>query len=334
MKRSSPRTPCSLLRIAALLSFLMVSGCNLGGYPDLGEKLDTLTSIGEAKATAWMRTRADGSSEILVLGESENGDVGRFAWITMEVTSTGSILAGSYAVAENRITLLVRSEYTKILELEVPPASRNGSSRNDYDPPQSIVYDAELVDDRLHLQQDGDAEWVMTDLWDVIPAIDVTTQTGIDMLARVFNLSTVALQMRIPGFGGAGLLQYAGSPSDFVGVVAGMGSIELTEVLNPVAEIFFDQYKDYPGIVLHGDQISKTSMAGDGHLEGTIHFSMADPRKGGVFRVEGDLTYHLSLKNGTSSAGGYTIVLSDGATWDVSYREAENMDFRTLLPPR
>lgn len=333
MSRSLSRQRMLLLMTGALLCLPALPGCNLGGYPDLGEKLDTLTSIGEANATAWMRTFTDGSSEILVLGSAENGDAGRFAWVTMAVDSTGTILAGSYQVAENRITLLVRSEYKKILELEVPPASRTGSTRVDHEPPLAVVCDAELIDGRLRLRDNEVEPRIMTNLWDVIPAIDVTTQTGVDMLARVFNLSTVALQMRIPGFGGAGLLQYAGSPAEFVGVVAGVSSIELTEVLNPVAEIFFDQYKDYPGIVLHGDQISKTSMAGDGHLEGTIHFTMADPRQGGVFRVEGDLTYHLSLTNGTSSDGGYTIVLSDGATWKVSHQEAETMDFRALLLP-
>jgi hypothetical protein len=306
--------------------------CNLGGYPDLGKKLDTLNSIGTSNATAWMRTTREGASEILVLGDASNGNAGGFVWVTMEKNTTGSMLAGNYEVGGNRMTLFVTSEYTKTLELDVPPSSRQGSTRQDNDPPVEMTYKAEKIDERLHLTADDGTLLTMTDLWDVISTIDVSTQAGVNMLARVFNLSTMSLFMRIPGFGGAGLLQYAREPSKFVGIIDGVGSIEMTSVLSPVAEIFFNDFQDYPGISLTGDQISTTDMAGDGHLEGTIRFSMVDPREGGEFSIAGDLTYDLILTNGTSSDGGYTIVLSNDTSWTVPYQEGETMDFRPLLP--
>jgi hypothetical protein len=316
-----------------LLAALLGAGCDLGGYPDLASRLDTLEAIGQEDATAWMRTAVDGHSDILVLGGPAASASRGFVLITMHTNSTGTILAGTAAVTEERIVLSVTSTYEKKSELDEPPASRQGSTREDHQPPRKIVYEAEPKDGRLHLTQGGAPTMVMTDLWDVISTIDVTSQSGVEMLARVFNLSTVSLQMRIPGFGGAGLMQYAREPSEFVGVIRGKGTIEMKEVLNPLAEILFIDYQDYPGIVLNGDQLSKTDMGGNGNLSGTMRFSMVDPRGGGTFDIQGELTYQLTLTNGTSSEGGYTVVLSNGTTWTVPYKSAENMDFREILPP-
>lgn len=320
-------TCCIGVFVSVLLS------CNLGGYPDLGSKLDTLMSIGQEGAVAWMRTVDDGRSEILVLGELPDAEPARFVFVRMNPNSTGTISAGTYVLQNEQIILSVSSEYNKTLELDVPPSSRTGSTRTDFDPPQEIRYGAKLEGERLHLSSPA-GTMVMTDMWDVVSTIDVSTQEGVNMLSRVYNLSTVSLQMRIPGFGGAGLLQYASGPASFVGVVGGNASIEMTAVLSPVAELLFDEYEDYPGIILIGDQVSSTDMAGDGNLSGTMHFSMRDPRAGGDFAVEGDLTYELDLRNGTSSDGGYTITLSTGTVWTVPYQEGENMDFRLILPPR
>ncbi len=316
----------------AALAALVLLGCNVGGYPDLGSELDNLAFTGSKNATAWMRTLADGSSELLVLGAAPEGRTAGFVLVTMRTDSTGTILAGEYTHRAATLVLSATSEYTKTAEFDRPPSGRTGSTRTDFETPEEMRFTLEETDGRLRLDGD-DGTAVMIDLWEVVSAIDPSTQAGMEMIARVYNLSTVSLQMRIPGFGGAGLLQYLNEPGEFVGVLGGRATIEMSSPTEPRAEILFFDYKDFPGMVLDGDQISKTDMSGEGTLTGTVRFSMNDPREGGTFHVAGDLTYRLGLTNGRSSSGGYTVIMDDGADWEIAYDTAETLDFRSLLPP-
>jgi hypothetical protein len=335
MKQWNLSQPLCIARVLPrmLLLFAMGQGCNVGSYPDLGSKLDPLTSIGDQGAAAWMRTATDGHSDFFVFGNSPAQGERRFIFVTMMRDCTGSMQAGTFEVQDDKIILKMESEYTKTLELDVPPSSREGSVRVDYSPPREIIWSAFIQNGLLHVSGEDGERMVMTDLWDVIPTIDVSSDAGVDMLVRLYNVTTVSLQMRIPGFGGAGLLQYSGEPSEFVGVIDGASSIEMTSVFSPVVEIAFADYKDYPGIVIDGKQVSSTDMKGDGTVTGPMHFAMADPREGGVFRIEGDLTYQITLKNGTSSDGGVDVTLSTGKKRLVPWYEGENLDFRSVLPP-
>ncbi len=324
----------ALAIVAVIGSAETFSGCNMGADPDLGAKLDTLTSIGRENATAWMRTDEDGHSELLVLGGSADGDSKRFVLTTFFPDMTGTLDAGTYTSTDERIVLRVESEYTKKLELDLPPISRTGSVREDFAVPKEISYAAAVKGGLLHLRPKAGAEIVMTEFWDVMAKIDLSADAGFDMLSRTFNLTTVSLQMRIPGFGGAGLLNYSNGPSEFVGAVDGASTIEMTSILPAAADIRLNGFQDFPGMVFTGNQLSTTDMDGNGNLTGTIHFTMKDPRKGRTLRIEGDLTYSLTLTNGTTSDGGYEVTLTTGEGQFVSWKEAENLDFRSILPPR
>ena len=322
--------PCRFVCAAIALFFCVA--CNVGGYPDLGSRLDTLVSIGDGGATAWMKTDDEGASDILVLGDTADADTGRFALLHLRPNSTGTLRVGTYVVDDERIMLSVESEYRKISQLDVPPSARDGSVREDFDPPTVLACEADMVDGKLDIMLDGNPS-LMTNLWDVISTVDPAAQGGAAMLCRFFNLPVVSLQMRIPGFGGAGLLQYSGEPSNFAGVIGGKGSIRMTSVLSPTAEIAFADFRDFPGITVDGYQISATDMAGDGSLTGTMNFTMQDPRLEGAFSVSGEISYDMVLRNGTPSDGGYNVTLSNGTSDFVSYKDAETLDFRSVLPP-
>jgi hypothetical protein len=136
---------------------------------------------------------------------------------------------------------------------------------------------------------------------------------------QVASLAVQSSEIRILGFGSNQMLQYRNAAT-YVGTVSGSLTIHVSfSLTNNQAgtSIRYDGFSDQGGVVLSGEQDTTTSLAGDGHMSGTLGFSLQplslDPAAV-TTPINGSIDYgSVQLGNGNTSGGSYLVTLDPGS---------------------
>lgn len=336
---------------AAVLLALLCVGCDRSGIHPLGRIRDPFAdggglvlcdvdTLGRVETTStWVRSTDEGT-EIILLGRSEATAVvpsdspACFAHGFVAHDSSTTFDFGSYALAADGAGFASTAvKYTFVFQPNIGILSRDGSRRTDL--PAPISTDLEIVADGSQILVTLGGETMrMTNLGEVIEALDTTTQEGAEDVFRVYNLPLFTSQARLLGFGSGAMTQYVGPVATFVGAVRNRFTVNVEALLKPNTNIVYYQFEDLTGIVIDGLQRTNVNTSGNGSMEGTLSFVMRGTGGATDVRIRGYLDYEgLEIGNGFAAGGTYTLSF-DGSDdeFPISYELATDIDLRGVLP--
>ena len=323
---------------ALLLPLLLAAGC-IGPYPEVGQQLDLGITVDGA--TTWIATSGD-EAKILLFGEPNGLDpttcgvvrvTGGIAVETHLGSCTGNAELQTFAFTAE-VRYLLEDERAK------PLLSRNGATRQPVSFVEQVTYTA--AGGRLQLQ--GSAGLLAGDyveLTGALSALDPATEAGAACAFQVANLAVLSSQVRVLGFNSGGMTQYLTAAS-FGGLLEGQVGVRVTNLLAPLATLSYQGFSDLTGVVLSGDQLTKTNLSGNGFIYGTLGFRLArrgPDRTSPLPDLVGELTYGqpdgagdtIRITNGTAVSGAYLLALTGGGTARLPVGVAWSPDLPTCL---
>lgn len=289
-----PSKRVALLCVAVLgAAALSVTGCNFGPFPDFLERLDPLRPV-EGDVKGWILAQDD-QSHVLVLSVS-----GRFLHSIIGRDTSVRLETGSYSVDGNE--LVMRTELRYVFPVESGPVSgREGAQSERFDDdPIEVRHPAWQQDERLTIE--GWGTFVSTS--DYVLGLDRGTRAGRGCLLKYIQLSIRTIQARIRNFGGGGTAIYHNNESSFVGFLSGDQSIVVDNLLSPDTTITYDDFQDFPEILLDGSLVSHVNTSGDGTLDESIRFTVFDtsldgaPSGGGATGLGGQSSFDRIFAEG------------------------------------
>lgn len=297
------------LQAIAVLSLGL--GACLGPYPNIGEKLDVTSRV---TGTSYITLDA-GNARVLVLAPLDGGSSAAFTRVDEFQPRAVETLQGTWADPGSDITFSTSTVFTLPDELTKPINSRRGATRKEFSPPR--VTPATLVTvngDTLELA--GPAEFAGTyhPLVARTAHISGTDETSPACAFHVANLTVESSEARVPGFNSPGLTQYLNRVEPFQGILSGTMSIGLVGLFSPVSTITFENYADYEGVILNGQQISSTDTSGNGALSGVVTFHI---ERQGMAPIEGSVDYRAVTLRGGNESGNYLVTLDGGTETPV-----------------
>ena len=352
---SMPRlAPHALFFSFFVLLTPLLGACNPNGYADLWEASDIAIEC-EGTTTTWIRTYYEPAMPVGTDEEQELALRTEFMIVRSEIdaltgaptfTETGcmnlakihrdgtlDLLEGSFlADGQGGGIWEVPQMYEFVHEAGVRILNRRGSETFQLDPRE--IYDVEIRStvSGLTLSLDG-SERHYQNLMDVLSGIDRTSVAGATVMGQVLNVGLLVSQVRVRGFGGAGMTEYIQTPKDFRGLVSGV--INVSGVIgagNVKMTVDYQGFSDFTGMSLTGPQIGDVSWAGDGHMRGfsdfVIQLDPLDPSDTlvGHFDYEG-----ATIRDGFGQ-GGYGTMTLNGMDFPVPVDEALVTDLRSILP--
>ncbi len=292
----------------------LLTGCDVGTYPQLWESTDAAVALGEAEAFV---ARTDDGLGVLLL--SNDGDGGAFTLALLQgeaaQTVTGTWVQGSGEMEMQADYRWDKEDESHLSRLKVKGPS--GSSVTD-------VRIASYASDERGMWVD-DLLWLELD--HVLGAIDPTTEQGAHDVMSLYALTLELGQNRVLGFGGAGMMQYLDNPTDFTGLVGGTQTVSIHDIRNPENIFAYEGFEELPGLQLDGERHTRTdASATSGHLFGTVDFLWdLDDEEGTV--LEGSVYYGsedgsegVQLVDSNPGAGAYVLTL-DGVDWTIPFDE-------------
>lgn len=316
------------LTISILLAALaiMLSGCE-PRYANFGEELDVIDPI-DGDVVTFIRTTTSGQTTLLTIEDPDQAGGGQIIITLIEPTTETVMYTGTYAPnGDDEIHATFHTVFYFPFQPTIPVVGRDGSTREDVHLEQNFGY--EYVGDRL-IMTAGDQTWVLQTLDDVVETLDLGTQTGAENFAQVYNLTVLSNQVRIIGFGSAGMFNYISNPGTFVGLVEGSMSVGVASAFNPTATMLYTGFEDMHPMIYDGDIITRSDASGNGPMEGVVSFqyaSLTGPN------IDGDCDYaNLIVSRGMAGGGYYVFTLPTGQ-WDVDWTVLANMDLTSFIPP-
>lgn len=321
----------SLLLFLVALAPLAV-GCDKSGVHPLGRVRDTLGACQGPTAT-WLRS-TDTGTEVFLIGEATVGEDGLpvpgcFAQAFVEHNSATHLLYGDLTLsAPGEGTFSYGAEYDFRYQPERGILTRQGSRRTDRDPPITTAISFEADGDQLLLTFLGEQRR-LTNLLDVIDALDTTTMSGADDVLRMYNLPLLVSQTRLLGFGASGMTQYINSKATFAGTIANTFTVLVENPVSPNTYIDYIDFEDLTGIIIDGEQRTFVNLSGDGTMDGELDFTM----EGRTRDISGTVDYaNLIIDNGVAADGTYGLSIDGGDSYVLSFSLAANVDLRAVLP--
>jgi len=293
------------LRSVAVLGALGLGAC-LGPYPNIGEKLDATSRVSGSSYI----TLNSGNARVLVLAPLDGGQRAAFTRIDEFQPRAVETLQGTWSDPGVDITFSTSTIFTLPDELTRPVSSRRGATRKTLSPP--MVSAATLVavsGDTLELAGPAEVAGTYHTLASRTASIRDTDATSPACAFHVANLAVESSEARVPGFNSAGLTQYLNRVEPFQGILSGTMSIGLVGLFSPVSTITFQNYADYEGVVLNGQQISSTDTSGNGALSGVVTFHI---ERRGMAPLEGSVDYRAVTLSGGNESGDYLVTLDGG----------------------
>lgn len=313
----------SATRLSCLAVLLIFAGCLDSPYANFGEALDQTVAISGATWIASVET-ADGPQTRLLVAAGPNSASGP-AFIHTSVIGISPIrkLVGSWSVTEGEVVeFTATTEYLLANESTKPVISRTGSQRRSVDVRQSVS--ARVIGGRLVISGgDSSLDGSYQPLEQALARLGTTSVADLPCVFQVYNLSVVSSQVRILGFNSASTVQYR-VPATFVGEAEGNFTISLTDLLAPLTDITFSTFSDFLGMSLDGTQWTKVNLSGNGHMYGSVAFTLFPVGAGGATLppVHGSVSYgtqdgsgdSIRLTSGNVTGGSYLVSVAGGAS--------------------
>ncbi len=308
------------MRAAALAALLLLSGCLSAPYPNLFERLDFGNQLSGDTWVSYADTPDGEEVRVLVLGApTAEAPVPRFSFTAVRPRSVRK-LQGTWAAsaAQPSVVFSVELVFEMPDESQRPVTQRVGATRRQvsYDEP----LDASLAGQNLVLSGgSGELDGTYTLFAQALAALGGPAGVTPACAFRVFNLTILSSQVRIPGFNGTSIIQYT-TPATFVGEVAGSVRIGVSSVLSPLTEITYTDFVDFPGAGVEGTQSTRVNTSGTGSMFGTLPFVLKPveplpPIQGTVgYGVSGGGGDSIRLTNGNVTGGSYAVEVTGGAS--------------------
>ena len=127
-----------------------------------------------------------------------------------------------------------------------------------------------LSDDQLSIEGWGE----FTSTLSFVRSLDLGQPDDRGCLLRFVQLSIRTIQARIRNFGGGGTVIYHNNESSFAGFVQGQQRIIVENLLSPDTTITYDEFIDFPEVLLEGPFVTHVNTSGDGWLDDGIDFTI------------------------------------------------------------
>lgn len=330
--------------VLVALFALLGTACDKSGIYPLFAKTDVLVPC-DANATTWLRSTATGT-EILILGAADPTTASTametrcYSHIVIDHDSSTTFESGSYTLGANGSgTASYGVSYDFNYTSTGAILSRRGAQRTDLTTPRDVAISLAKAGEKLQATVGGVAG-TYTNMYDLIGDLQMTNVTEAEDIFRLINLPLYSSQVRIPGFGGAGMVNY-GTTTTFYSAIGGeeAGSLFTIKVENalrmPDTTIAFKAFQDMSGIVMDGPQRVLVSLKGDGDMSGIVNFVLRDgPGQESVaMRVALDYV-NADIRNGVAGGGTFKVstTMPTAASFDVPYTLAADVDLRRILP--
>jgi len=343
-----------LLLLAANLLWPVLGGCNPNGYATLWAANDIALKC-EGETSTWLRTYYEPGMPIGTPEEQEAALRTEFMILRSDsdpMASTFSFVEGGcmdLAVVERdgSIYLLdgtliadglgggawqIPQRYDFPHQTGVSILQRTGSYTTILDEPEVHAVNMSVAAGELTLAVDGEDRHYQN-LMTVLASIPDDTTEGATLFAQVVNVGLLVSQVRVRGFGGAGMTEYINQAKSFRGLVTGdfriSGDISPGRV-NMVLE--YQDFADFTGMWIHGPQIADISWSGDGNLAGATDFVFQLDPFDSLNVIEGSFDYEgCTVVDGFGNGGAGTLTLN-GMDFTVLTDDALVTDLRSVLP--
>jgi hypothetical protein len=165
-------------------------------------------------------------------------------------------------------------------------------------------------------------------LADALRNLGTRTERDAACAYQVASLGVESSEVRIIGFGGAGMLQYQRAET-YVGTVAGSVRVSMSGYVQNTTRIEYAGFSDQGNVVLTGPQITDADPGGNGHMSGVVAFTLApaalDPSAAGT-PITGTIDYGgagnpgdaVQISSGNPSGGFYVTSIDGGGTARVA----------------
>jgi hypothetical protein len=297
------------------------------GYANLAEPLDPLVPFTKA-ATSFVLPSRDGT-EVLTLELPGTSRTGRIAFLELARDGATHMREGAYAVVDGELVTSFSTDYRRGNESSRSPMSRIGSETTQLNPPRLWDAVVRVRDDPLEVTIDDiSGKRVLLPLDSAVDLLADSSRIDPTLVLRACYLQVYSSQVRVPGFGGAGMTEYLDHDGEFGGLLTGTQTVRMEGLLSPVNTFTFTDYSDLAGWTLDGRFSSSTNTAGDGSMAGELDARLTTSSH--QLRVV--LSYgDVELSGGTDSGGTYGVTVN-GTRSEVDYAVLKDLDLRGLVP--
>jgi hypothetical protein len=310
---------------AALFLAAALGGC--GPYAELGQKLDVgITIVG---GESWIS--ASGSEvRVLVLGPpGAAGAPGAFAFTSMSIPIAAGTAAwatqGSFTGAATDLSITLHEKFLFRMDDErgTPLLQRHGSTRTDVD--QALSFGQARGGGQLVLTGDPSIAGTYVLLPEALARRGSSSPTDAACAFHLANLAVLSSQVRIIGFGSAGMTQYK-TPSTFQGALAGSVNVAVHGTFSVTTDITYSQFSDFAGVRIDGTQTTHSDAGGNGSMSGTVALTLSPLPSPPAQEIAGTISYGSSadpgdaiqISDGTPTGGNYVVTLAGGGTTKLS----------------
>jgi len=300
--------------LAALVA-VALGGC--GPYAELGQKLDV---GGTFSGEVWIAA-AGPEARVLVLGEPAAGAATPFAFTSMAIPIAAGV--SGWAVqgtieggpADATLTVVEKLRYALDDERGTPLLNRHGSTRESID--RTLSFGQRRSGEQLVLTGDATMAGTYVRLAQAMTRLVASTPADAACAFHLANLAVLSSQVRIIGFGSAGMSQYQ-TPATFQGTFTGSVRVAVRGTLSVTTDITYAGFSDFPGVRLDGTQTTHVNSGGNGYMSGVVAIALL-PAAGSP-ELDGTIGYGpganvgdaIQISGGSPSGGRYHVTLGGG----------------------
>jgi len=335
----------SSLACLGLLSALVL-GCDTNGYPDLGEKLDVVVPCGD-NSTTWIRstcgTHINGEeghlmTEVLIMGTDDFSPTatasGCFLQSQLFYDTSGRLRQGSFTGTGGVADVQVGYQYEFQAQPDVGILNRRGSYRTELSPPEAaqFTYSSDGTTLTLTDMNTGESK-EYRNVIDLVSTLDPTDQTEAMAFVRIFSIPLYHSFMRLLGFGGGGMSQYANA-AEFNGAVSGLFYVRVDDVITmPKTILRYTQFEEFSGFYHDGEYDTVVGLTANGRSYGVLDFSFRDDPTDASSVATGSVDFtNVVVTNGFGADGCYNFYYESNPAVIVPAQIYNSIDLSDVLP--
>ena len=310
----------------AVLLALSLGAC--GPYAELAQKLDVTARIA---GDTWIAAGPDRALEtrILLVGRPDANGVAPFSFTS--IAADCLTLQGTWTESGSAGDAALRVAHTYTMPAATGPNAA-GSQRDDK--PWSLRITVARSGNRLVVSGDIRLAGTYVALADALAGLGAATERDAACAYQVASLSIQGSEIRIIGFGSAGMTQYLNSAS-FIGTIGGTVTVSMSIGTSVRMRVAYDGFEDEGGVRLSGAQTTSTSWGGSGGMSGAVGFSIAPPSLDPAMvatAITGTIDYGtVTLAGGNTSGGAYVTHIDGGPTAAVPAVGSQSPDVAECL---
>jgi hypothetical protein len=314
------------VRALCVLAAASLSGALLscGPYAELAQKLDVGLTI--ASGETWIA--ATGSEvRVLVLGDPDPvSGAAAFAFTASSLPIAAGVSAwatqGSWSgkATDPSLTLHERYLYRMADERGTALLNRHGTTRDDVS--TALTFGQSRGGGQLVLTGDASIAGTYVLLTEAMANLGTSTSADAACAFHLANLAVLSSQVRIIGFGSAGMTQYQ-TAATFRGTLTGDVLVSVHGSLSATTNITYSNFADFVGVRIDGTQTTHVNAGGNGSMSGVVTFALT-PQVGGAAtqppEIDGSIDYGadaIQISSGSASGGHYVVTLAGGGAASV-----------------